>query len=199
MQGWQDLAGSLWALTFPSGLALTTVGNKWNLSLGVIGLSLFMFQPLLFSVLFFLQGCFLSSLQVLKALLLSLNNYWLLNVIDSARCFKFYPTLTASLQGSKRWNDFQGHKLIKRLMWDLNLGLPDCKGNIFVSMRCSFTKPPTIITRPQELFRLQVFSQHVHFSSDQVALLSGGSAYILRVLSSWWMGISILLWIFYVV
>lgn len=67
-------------------------------------------QPLLSSELFFLQCCFLSSLQVFKIMLLSLDNWSLWNAIDSARCFIFYPILT-TLQGSLSLNGFQDHKL----------------------------------------------------------------------------------------
>ena len=122
----------------------------------------------------------------------ALSEQLLLNTIDSAKCSKCCQILIATLQGWKRLNDFQGHKLRKGLIWALNLRLPDCKGSIlFLYNMVFFTKPPASITHPQELFWLQVFSSDVDFSSDMVALLSEGSIYTLKFLSYRWMWICI--------
>lgn len=94
--------------SFIRGWSWQLMGSEWNLPWDVFALLPHIPYPLLSSALF---SCCLSFFQVLQVLLIFPNNYWLLNSMDSAKCSKCFPILTATLEGSEWLNDFQGHKL----------------------------------------------------------------------------------------
>lgn len=87
-------------------LALAMVGNKWNI-IGCVCpfLCTSPVSPILCALLSFLP----SGPQNPTAFWM--NNYRLLNTMDSARCFKIVSIMIAILHGSERLNDFQGHKI----------------------------------------------------------------------------------------
>lgn len=99
------------------------IGNKWHLTWKYLP---FFGTSLASAIVCALSPSFLSF-RSFQVLLFSLNNYWLWNAMVSAKCFKCYPVLTATLQGSGRLNDFQGHKLRRGKRAILIEGCPNGK------------------------------------------------------------------------